>query len=199
MTKDYAIIVRNNLTNLGLKDFNMGHTGITMVNSEGTETHFDFGSPLASEKYRRISSTFATASSYASYFGVGSMYAAMGFIAAQTETDSVFAMTIASYIATTYSFLLTPMKGVLIESDNIDDREPAENIRINIDQDTYNSVLNNLRNKDPGFYTAGIFNCAGFARNVLRKAGVEIPRRIFNTPNILQRDLASYDTPIVAP
>ena len=99
----------------------------------------------------------------------------------------------------TYSALNNPSKGVIAKCKNDELKsEGDKSYKISISETEYNRIQNTIDSKGT-WYTLGINNCVGFTKDVLREAGIKMPRQMFNHPKRLMNNLESRSiTPVIS-
>ena len=101
----------------------------------------------------------------------------------------------------TYSALNNPSKGVIAKCKNNELKTDGEkSYKIPISDDDYRRIQKTIESKEGSWYSLGIHNCVGFTKDVLREAGIKMPRQIFNHPTRLMKNLKSQSiSPVISP
>ena len=193
MEKDHFSIIR--IKPAQARKFYPGHVGITMVDDQGDQKHFDYGSVLAGGGYSKAASSFAKAASYTSFIGVYVAYAVMGYtqgdellnaINIQGADSNVYAGT----ALTAYAGLFgVSAAGVLSETGEREATPGEETIKIPLTRTQYDNLIEKVAKPSGPLYSMALSNCATHIKKSLRAAGIDLNRRVFNTPGTIKRDI----------
>jgi hypothetical protein len=178
----------------------IGHAGVTLSDlSKDDHSHYDFGSINAGGKYSECSSAFRRVASGVSTLGCIVGYAGMGFVSGAIASSGDFQVAFASaLVGMAYSAFNNSSKGVIAKCKNDELKsDGGKAYKIPISETEYNRIQNTIDSKG-SWYTLGINNCVGFTKDLLREAGIKMPRQMFNHPKRLMNNLeAKSITPVI--
>ncbi len=187
----YELTVR--VTEPSAENAYIGHAGVTLSDlSKNDHSHYDFGSINAGGKYSECSSAFRRVAQGVSTMGCIVGYAAMGFytgaMASGFDAKIAFA---GGIVGMAYAAMNSTSKGVIAKCKNDELKNGGDiSYKIPISEEDYNRVEQAI-DKKGGVYTLGISNCVGFTKDILREAGIKMPRQMFNHPKRLMNNLES--------
>jgi hypothetical protein len=187
----YELTVR--VTEPTAKNAYIGHAGVTLSDlSKDDHSHYDFGSVNAGGEYSKCSSAFSRVAQGVSTMGCIVGYAAMGFYAGAVASgyDAKIAFA-GGIIGMAYAAVSGTSKGVIAKCKNDELKNAGDKAyKIKINESEYNRIQDSIENKG-SWYTLGINNCVGFTKDVLREAGIKMPRQMLNHPKRLMNNLES--------
>lgn len=193
MEKDHFAIIR--IQPAQARKLYPGHVGITMLDDQGDQKHFDYGSVLAGGGYSKAASSFAKAASYASFIGV---YVAYGLMGHASGDDLFNALNIKSIhsdgLATTASMAYASAfgvtsAGVLSETGEREAKQGEKTIKIPLTREQYGKLVEKVATPSSSLYSIALSNCATHIKHSLRAAGIDLDRRVLNTPRTIEKDI----------
>ena len=201
MEKTHAVVIRTRQSDLLQADF--GHAGLSLIDDEGREKHFDFASAVAHERYEVLATKAELTASNTSLVGTVAIASYVGSLTAQTllKVDAIaFTVTaegVATFSGAIAGFLVAPMKSVTLKREGSEDTHQEgsypktdQAFEIGITSDEYDRLHKKLENIQHQFHMVGAWNCVHKVKDVLSEIDTDIPpTRLIETPNKFQKQL----------
>ncbi len=175
---------------------NPGHAGIAIDDGKGNLETYNYGHVAALGNYVKASTSFNIAANIGliaaamTVYALGGMYAASELI---PHTNEALTTTVGT-ICATYAAVVCPTKGILVEDAQYDYTEEGRNkvFKVAITDDQYNNIKKEISSYKKSLYSLGLSNCAGFARSIIKAAGIELSNKLINTPRSLEKEIRRH-------
>ena len=172
------------------------HAGIALDDGKGSVKTYDFGHPAAMGDYMKLCSTFNKVASIGALVLITSAYTIGGLILGHELMNGAASNLpmIAGMLSGVYAMVATPSKGVVVERNDLDFREKNQTYEIPLSDKQYDDIKTALKQSRQGLYSLPIYNCSDFVKKALRSASINLPKKVFNTPKSLSKQLSNYST-----
>ena len=206
MEKTHAVVIRTRQSNLLQADF--GHAGLSLIDDEGREKHFDFASAVAHKRYEALATKAELTASNTSLVGTVALASYVGSLTAQTflkvdpNAFTITAEGVATFSGAVAGFLVAPMKSVTLKREGSEETQEEGSypktdmsFEIGITSEEYGRLHTKLENIQHQFHMTGAWNCVHKVKDVLSEIDTDIPPSSFiETPNRFQKQLQQHLT-----